>query len=59
MLPFRMIVRIYAHQYRSIDSKKTIQLMTHSNMVEQLMGDFFNIDRVPHIPKIAKKNNGI
>ena len=55
MLPFRMIVRIYAHQYRSIDSKKTIQLMTHSNMVEQLMGDFFNIDRVPQISKIAKK----
>ena len=52
---FRMIVRIHAHQYRSIDSKKTIQLMTHSNMVEQLMGDFFNIDQVPQIPKIAKK----
>jgi len=24
-------------------------------MVEQLMGDFFNIDQVPQIPKIAKK----
>jgi len=25
-------------------------------MVEQLMGDFFNIDQVPQIPKIAKIN---